>query len=402
MRSLPCFRVESRILPGSVFELGSNSDARIMLKFSKLTEFDFRSTEYVTLFARSDATAFQHPIWLDHLYSCLVPGTRLSPLILTARTVSGRLVLVLPLIKRRYGPFVLIDAADLGVNDYNAIVVDRDFIEEIRACPSIQELLGLSPLCMLRLRKIRGDKPDLIKSLGPCAIGSMGYSAHEVALCPPFDRWQSTVLRPSFARFLIKKKKEIAKKGELRLDIANTADQFTRAFECLREFRTHRWQWDLLRNKAYFGFYLRIASNLTTPFLTRTYVISISGEIVAVIFGLAHDRQFLALLTGFNINKYRNYSLGLLSLEKAMENCIVQGDQIFDFTIGDRAYKADFSTRPVSMLVFWFGRGPAPSISNIVFRCWARIRPLITRDARKIYPRRFAKRRRTDRPQVDH
>ncbi|MBN4669075.1 cellulose biosynthesis protein CelD, partial [Pandoraea nosoerga] len=30
--------------------------------------FDFLSEEYATLFEGSDATAFQHPLWLDSLY----------------------------------------------------------------------------------------------------------------------------------------------------------------------------------------------------------------------------------------------------------------------------------------------------------------------------------------------
>src|SRR5580698_9914290 len=67
------------------------------------SQFDFLSEEYATLFAESSATAFQHPIWLDAIYHKLVPRLNVEPLIVTVReAANGRLLMVLPLVRRRY------------------------------------------------------------------------------------------------------------------------------------------------------------------------------------------------------------------------------------------------------------------------------------------------------------
>jgi hypothetical protein len=43
--------------------------------------FDFVGAEYGRLFERSDATAFQHPLWLDGLYRNLAPPLGAEPLV---------------------------------------------------------------------------------------------------------------------------------------------------------------------------------------------------------------------------------------------------------------------------------------------------------------------------------
>ena len=48
--------------------------------------FDFLSAEYAELFSRSHATAFQSPLWLDRLYTRLVPHVGAQPLIVTPAT----------------------------------------------------------------------------------------------------------------------------------------------------------------------------------------------------------------------------------------------------------------------------------------------------------------------------
>ena len=87
--------------------------------------FDFLSDEYRALFENSRATAFQNPLWLDHLYRRLAPRLDAEPLIIAVRwSNNGRLALILPLIRRRYGVMKVIEFADLKVCDYAAPVCD--------------------------------------------------------------------------------------------------------------------------------------------------------------------------------------------------------------------------------------------------------------------------------------
>ena len=79
--------------------------------------FDFLSAEYAELFSRSHATAFQSPLWLDRLYTRLVPHVGAQPLIVTVRArADGRLVMVLPLLRQRRGAMRVVEFADLRVS----------------------------------------------------------------------------------------------------------------------------------------------------------------------------------------------------------------------------------------------------------------------------------------------
>ena len=56
--------------------------------------FDFLSEEYVALFADSAATAFQHPLWLDGIYSRLAPAAAAKRLVIVLRyRATGALAL---------------------------------------------------------------------------------------------------------------------------------------------------------------------------------------------------------------------------------------------------------------------------------------------------------------------
>ena len=117
--------------------------------------FNFLSLEYVDLFNRARATAFQHPLWLQHLYAMLLnPGTD-EPLVVTVRTkADGRLLLVLPLVRRRLGLMRVVEFADLGVSDYAEPVCDEETLSRIladdEACARIQD--ALAPYTKLSLQ----------------------------------------------------------------------------------------------------------------------------------------------------------------------------------------------------------------------------------------------------------
>ena len=68
-------------------------------------EFDFSSNEYARLHAGSAATAFQHPLWLEGIYSKLAPACGAKPLVIAVRTRANReLAMILPLLRIRRGP----------------------------------------------------------------------------------------------------------------------------------------------------------------------------------------------------------------------------------------------------------------------------------------------------------
>ena len=205
---------------------------RSTLSFELVPEFNFASEDYADLFERADATAFQHPIWLDRKFARLVDAKGHAPAVLVGRSQpDNRLIFVLPMIRRKLGPFVLLDAADLDVGDYNALVVDR----RAAANPDTARQIArrLRRLNFVRMRKVRGQAPGFAPADTP-AISAMDYNAHEVALDLPVEGWQSRILKPEFARYLASKRRRLANKGRIAFEAVSSPARIRAAFDSMR------------------------------------------------------------------------------------------------------------------------------------------------------------------------
>jgi CelD/BcsL family acetyltransferase involved in cellulose biosynthesis len=341
------------------------------LALEVLPTFDFTSPEYADLFKRSEATAFQHPIWLDRTFARLVKPSDRSAAILVGRShADRRLMLVVPMIRRKLGPLSMLDAADLEVADYNALVFDRSAARDPAVVHQVQR--ALRNLRLIRIRKVRDD--DIGNPLRDLSarIRTMDYKAHEVELAAPLENWQARILKPDFARFLRSKRKRLAAKGVIALKEVSGPAGIRAAFERMRDFRQVRWASDSLSDPALFEFYVDVAVSGSGTGFARTYALTVNGTILSVLFGVHHRGRFCFLLLGFDRQKFRNHSTGLLLLESIIEDCIRRSDDVFDLTIGDEEYKQNFATRSVSISEFWIGQRP-----------WVQIAPLALNMARK-------------------
>lgn len=355
-----------------------------MIRISADSKFDFRSTEYNDLYFRANVTAFQHPIWLESIYTRLVKQHGAEPLIVTGRTHDNRLVFVLPLVRRRVGLFTLLDAADYGVSDYNQPVLDHEFLGTLEKQLAIASALraALRPYStLLRLRNIRGDAKDQLGIFNAYRTSLLGYCAHEVPLGAPFAVWRAETWDRSFTKYLDGKRKRLAKKGSIRFEEVKGSNSIERAFENLRAFRQVRWPDDALKNKLFFDFYVGIATEGSEAGLARTYALSVDGVVRGVLFGISRRERFMFLLLGFDASQLRNYSLGLLILENVIIDCIDRGQTVFDLTIGDEAYKQQFAAKPVPMLTAWAGERSIATVADLAFVQFLRLRALKRRVA---------------------
>ncbi len=88
--------------------------------------FDFGGADYRALHANSDATVFQSPAWLDALHRDVAPTFGATQATVTVRDQDLRLMMVLPLVRRRQHGVTIVEFADFGLCDYNAAVCDLD------------------------------------------------------------------------------------------------------------------------------------------------------------------------------------------------------------------------------------------------------------------------------------
>jgi CelD/BcsL family acetyltransferase involved in cellulose biosynthesis len=314
--------------------------------------FDFLSQEYAELFDASDATAFQHPVWLDALYRKLAPAAAAKPLVVVVRhRATGKLAMVLPLLRVRRGPLQTVEFADLRVSDYLAPVctanVFSELLQDKAACLTLRQLLRRFDL--LRISKIpdgRMPTEDLLAAPRRILTETNAYSTVLVA---PFEQWRASALSRSYQKELARKLRQIQKKGAWSFSCCDDDAAVRAAMEMMKKFRGPRFHargdGDLLQRPEYFDFYSSVALHGRRD-LVRVYTMKMDGELIAALLGLRHRDSFLTIMSAFDIAGYKNQSIGALMFEQVARDCIERGDRILDFTIGDEPYKKLFGGQP--------------------------------------------------------
>jgi CelD/BcsL family acetyltransferase involved in cellulose biosynthesis len=151
--------------------------------------------------------------------------------------------------------------------------------------------------------------------------------------------------------------------GRLSFAIAETAGQYDHFIEALirQKWRRHL---ETGGRGLYGGHsgrvrYLTGARRLIYPSgPVCVFALRINDVIVATVFGLLLDRWFIGLSFGYEGGDWRAYSLGHLLLNKVVEWCFEKEVSVFDFGIGDEAYK-----ETAFLLVLGFAAG------SLILRC---------------------------------
>src|SRR4051812_17298802 len=227
--TVSALRARASTLMGKASEGNDNAIRNSsMFTVAVTSQFDFLSEEYATLFAESDATAFQHPIWLDAIYNKLATPLNVEPLIVTVRdAASGGVKMVLPLLRRRHLGLRTIEFADLGVSDYVAPVASEATIDAIAAdpfaCRRIKTLL--QPFDMLRIRKLQSSSESIRKVLGATVCSELPMSAYAVALGSDFAAWRVNSISASYRKELDKKSRQLHRKGKVVFDCVNDVER---------------------------------------------------------------------------------------------------------------------------------------------------------------------------------
>ncbi|UUP18231.1 hypothetical protein NTH_02711 [Nitratireductor thuwali] len=341
--------------------------------------FDFAGPEYHELFGRSDATAFQHPLWLDRLYFHLAPVRGAEKLVVTGRTATGQLLFVLPMIRRRKWGITLVEAADLGVSDYAAPVVDRSWQPSDDLVRSVRERLPSFDL--LRVRPVRAEAVNRWQAFFPAQAVQQDFGAHAVGLFAPYAEWRKQVLTPSFTKYLDRKKKRLFRSGGAELRLLLKPAEIAAAFSAIQSLRAGRFEGDVIQQNFVRDFYADIAARGVATELARTYALTLDSEPIGYVFGLTHAGRFHYLLIGCDYRAHGRHSPGLLMYDLIMEDWLSSGGDCFDFTIGDEPFKADFGTQQTAIYALSCCATPVGKLALAAFNLRKRLtRPKAAED----------------------
>ena len=207
-------------------------------------DFDFRGAAYRDLWSRTGAraTAFQHPIWLGCLADHLLTA-RKAALRVACAWNGDRLGAVAAFTLRRKNGLQLLEAADLGVCDYTAPLVAADTDPAILAT-------ALPRFDLLRIRNIRLEHAAPWRAVTGAVPSSAGYSAHAVALAPPFPQWREANVRRGLASQNARKWKRWQRQGEPSFVSLSEPEAIRAAIHRLAGFRHRRFDGDPIQTAA--------------------------------------------------------------------------------------------------------------------------------------------------------
>lgn len=318
------------------------------------TSFNFLSVEFAELFASSVATAFQSPLWLASFYKRLPAASDAEPLVVSVRDADGRLVMLLPLVRRRVGGVLVVEFADLRVSDYLSPVADRASFARLASDKQFRQRLrrAIKPFDTVRVTKLPHDGLALEDLLGARERAPMGMHAYAVPLGNDYATWREANMAASYRKELDKKARQLERRGEVDFACLTDPDEIRTAFDALKLYRGIRFGdtpgGEVLQIPHYFDFYLEVATK-GAGVEARTYQLSVDGRPIAVVLGLAHQGTCLVIMGGFDHASFKNQSIGALTFEGVARDCIAQGDRLLDFTIGDEPYKVTFGATPTPM-----------------------------------------------------
>jgi CelD/BcsL family acetyltransferase involved in cellulose biosynthesis len=315
---------------------------------TKETAFDFNSSEYASLYRESRATAFQAPLWLAGIHNLVMPSTGAEPVTITGRSGDGRLVLVVPLMRRRHRGLYRIEFAGSELCDYQRAVYRPSDTTLLQNDPTLAQRISwyLMPCDLIRLDKLDGND-HVLRALFPRAHQAvMRVGTYPSILGQEWEPWRSSNMDQDFRRYLDKTRRKLGRSGELHFCQVDEEDELTRIFESARSFRASRFKelgaCDITAHDGVFGFYRKTAIEGVHQGTASTFCLYIDRRPIAVMFGPRDDRTFWLVWVAFDTTQYRKYSVGLLATEDAIRTCIQMGLSIFDFTIGDHPYKLQF------------------------------------------------------------
>ncbi|WP_162652909.1 GNAT family N-acetyltransferase [Lentilitoribacter sp. Alg239-R112] len=338
--------------------------------------FDFKSSEYASLYSESNATVFQSPNWLNEFYAKLVKALAIEPVIVTLRDKAGRLQLVLPCVRQVSAGIKLVQPADIGVSDYNCIVIRKDAIATIKADEKLQQdiLQTLSPCDVFFFRKQRSDKPRIEDILNGASMSPADFNSYEVDLENSFDTWSRNNMSKQFrSTNRSKLRKLIAQCGTCDFETLTDKASIEEAMIFIRDTRSARYEGDLLLQPTFFEFYLSVALKYAQDGFAQTFVARVDGKIIAAIFGLNSNRRYCFLLCGFLVDEYGKFSIGSLTTSALISERIKDSSELFDFALGDENYKKRYNTTAIDIRNAVYARS---TVGKLVSHIYQNAKPL--------------------------
>lgn len=286
-----------------------------------------------------------------------------------------RTLMLLPLgIRRRRGVRTL---AFLGgeVTDYNTGLFDPAFAATLEAGGTQmftqlwqQVLAALPAVDLIRLRRmpetIDAGHTTVRNPYTSLAAAIANENAYAATLPETFAAFQQPRSAKMFADTR-RQARRLAGLGTVRIAIDETGPARAAVIEAMARQKSRRWQQtasrDLFAEPGYLAFYQALAADGLAGGAVLVSALYVDGCIVATHWGIRYGQRLYWLMPGYEVGEWERYSSGRILLDAVVQWAITEKLALFDLTVGEEAYKQQWSDQRLALYALNAARTPLGS-----------------------------------------
>jgi D-aspartate ligase len=349
-----------------------SSDAAARVDFSFYDRLEPVESEWRRFERAADCTPFQTFDWLFAWLRHIGRREEVQPVIAVAAFADGATACIFPLAIDRSGWARRLCWLGQDINDYNAPLVARDFAQRISP-DRFRAAWNQLRARMQRDPRLRHDWIELEKmpqmiggQLNPffhLPLAANPSGAHFTRLGDTWEKFYTLKRSSATRRRDRAKRKRLAEFGEISFVTSADADDARRTLEVLiaqkgRLFAS-RGIPDMFARPGWREFFLDLAAasppSSPNPFardgkpavhISRVQFGALCG---AANLGLVFRDTYYHMLASYDDGALAHYGPGALHLRELLAYAIGLGLRRFDFTIGDEAYKLEWSDTHIKL-----------------------------------------------------
>lgn len=325
------------------------ADCRLALH----TTLETAHERWLQTLAAGAGSVFQTWDWNAAWYEAIGRRQGVLPRIVELRDPSGRTLVLWPLgLYRRQGLRVLDFLGDI-VTDYRAPIITPGFpgsghAESFDALwRRVVRLAGPADVVDLRRMPARLDAhANPMASLPEARHTENAYGMALPATIQELHARQSARRLADNRRSL----RRLAEFGSVRMEPVQPEASRDAVIRTMAEQKSRRWRQtgsrDWFAEPGYLEFYRTLRFDETPEASVNVASMAIGDTWVATHWGLVFRGRHYWILPTYAEGPWTRYSCGRQLLQAMVEWSIAQGHEVFDFTVGDEAYKKDWVAEP--------------------------------------------------------
>ncbi len=302
--------------------------------------------------------AFQTYFWVKSWHELIGTKLGVSPQIVVLRTPDGEAAMVIPLGIRRERGLRHLSFLAHNLSDYQGPLMAKGVGERIAGdfaalwSKVLSRLPSVDLIDFRRMPNIIGNAPNPFVQLQGAIQTERAYAAH---LPPSFEEFLKGK-RKAIHRDSLRKLRRLAEIGEVAFEIVKDPGKIEKVVEIMAyqkgpnyiQSLGFNWFESMPEAKA---FYARIGAMQSGHLHGHVSIMTVGGVVVSTHVGMVSHDRFYMLLPSYAGGEWYKYSTGRLLLEHLMKISIDDGCTVFDYTVGDDAYKKDWTDSVLPLYV---------------------------------------------------